>query len=108
MAIKSMTGFGSSEGESHDFGWTWQIKSVNGRGLDMRIRIPGMVDSLEIQVRKMISAALSRGNVTVSLELRQLAPDMAININQELLDKFQKIALNLAATKGMGPGGLER
>jgi len=64
-----MTGFASVRGRERGWTWTADIRSVNGRGLELRIRVPDWVDGLEPEIRKLLQARLARGNVTVNLRL---------------------------------------
>ena len=65
----SMTGFAASKGEGLGFNWAWDIRSVNGKGLDLRLRLPDWVEGLEALVRAETSRALTRGNVQINLKL---------------------------------------
>jgi uncharacterized protein (TIGR00255 family) len=67
MAIRSMTGFGRSDGQTNGIGWHWEIRSVNGRGLDLRLRLPPGYDGLEPRIRDAVGRRLTRGSVTVAL-----------------------------------------
>lgn len=67
--LQSMTGFASAQGTSGDFSWSWEIRGVNAKGLDLRIRVPDWIEGLETELRKRIGARLRRGNVTVNLRL---------------------------------------
>jgi hypothetical protein len=51
MALSSMTGFARGHGVSGSYAWAWEIKSVNGKGLDLRLRIPSGWDAIEAPVR---------------------------------------------------------
>ncbi len=64
-----MTGFAAVRGRERGWTWTADIRSVNGRGLELRIRVPDWVDGLEPGIRKLLQARLARGNVTVNLRL---------------------------------------
>ncbi len=79
--IKSMTGFASGKGEFGPHSWTWELRSVNGKGLDMRIRVPDWLSGLEAALRTLLSKSLSRGNVTLSLRISrdESQPDLALN-----------------------------
>ncbi|WP_249406330.1 YicC/YloC family endoribonuclease [Rhizobium sp. CFBP 13726] len=68
-SLQSMTGFARSEGTSGRNRFAWELRSVNGKGLDMRLRLPSGVDRLEQDVRKRISEQFSRGNLQVALSL---------------------------------------
>ncbi len=63
MALSSMTGFARGQGQSGPYAWGWEIKSVNAKGLDVRLRLPPGWDSVEAAARARASAALSRGTV---------------------------------------------
>ncbi|WP_037306810.1 YicC/YloC family endoribonuclease [Ruegeria halocynthiae] len=79
--IRSMTGFASDKGAFGSHSWTWELRSVNGKGLDMRLRVPEWLTGLEAALRAQLSKALSRGNVTLSLRLSrdETAPDIVLN-----------------------------
>ncbi|MGV6847820.1 MAG: YicC/YloC family endoribonuclease [Marinibacterium sp.] len=84
--IVSMTGFAAARGAWNGFSWQWDLRSVNARGLDVRIRIPDWLDGLEQAIRKDISAAVSRGNVSVTLRLSRADEDGALRLNAQNLD----------------------
>ena len=67
--LKSMTGFASATGTLDRWNWTWELRSVNGKGLDLRLRVPDWIDGLEIGLRKALTAVAARGNVTRSLRI---------------------------------------
>ena len=71
-----MTGFARASGSDGAAGWSWEVKSVNGRALDIRCRLPQGLERLDPAVRNAVSARLRRGNVTVGLRLSQ-APEAA-------------------------------
>ncbi len=68
MSISSMTGFARVEGAYEGWTWVWEVRSVNGRGLDIRMRLPNGFEALEPQVRAAAKSTLRRGNVQVSLQ----------------------------------------
>ncbi|MFN7224141.1 MAG: YicC/YloC family endoribonuclease [Paracoccaceae bacterium] len=65
----SMTGFAARKGQGAGYSWVWDIRSVNGKGLDLRLRLPDWVDGLELAIRAEVQKALSRGNVSLSLKV---------------------------------------
>ena len=85
MTLASMTGFARSEGAGttpSPWSWAWELRSVNGRGLELRFRLPGGFDALEPALRELAGKRLKRGNVTANLTIRReetprLAPDPA-------------------------------
>ncbi|WP_425083197.1 YicC/YloC family endoribonuclease [Ruegeria profundi] len=102
--IKSMTGFASGKGEFGLHSWTWELRSVNGKGLDMRIRVPDWLTGLEAALRAVLSKSLSRGNVTLSLRISrdESQPDLALNMvaMTAALDALQQTQA-MAEARGM-------
>ena len=78
--MKSMTGFASRGGavvvDGAASGWQWEIRSVNGRGRDLRLRLPDTIVGLEAALRPLLEARIARGSVTVSLRLEDSAVPM--------------------------------
>ncbi len=92
----SMTGFARSEGALGGFSWVWELRSVNGRGLELRFRLPSGFDALEPAFKDQAGKLLRRGNVTANLNVKReeqtrLAPDPAA------LEQVLALALDLAA-----------
>lgn len=65
----SMTGFAARRGAALGYAWMWDIRSVNGKGLDLRLRVPDWIDGLEIALRAELQKALGRGNVSLTLKV---------------------------------------
>ena len=86
MPLSSMTGFSRSEGEHEHASWTWEIKSVNGKGLDVRCRLPGGLERLEPVVRDAAQKRFKRGNISVNLTLSMRNNDGGYRINWNVLD----------------------
>ncbi len=78
-----MTGYASARGGFADWVWTWDIRSVNGRGLDLRPRVPDWIEGLEPAVRKAVQDRIARGNVTVSLRLSRISGSGTVTLNPE-------------------------
>jgi uncharacterized protein (TIGR00255 family) len=70
-ALASMTGFARTQGSDAGAAWAWELRSVNGRGLDLRLRLPPGFDSLEAGLRDLAGKRIARGHVSASLTLRQ-------------------------------------
>ena len=70
-ALASMTGFARAEGSAAGLAWVWELRSVNGRGLDLRLRLPAGWDALEPSLRETTGKALKRGNVTANLSVKR-------------------------------------
>jgi uncharacterized protein (TIGR00255 family) len=73
----SMTGFAARRGAGLGYGWTWDLRSVNGKGLDLRLRLPDWIEGLELAVRAELQKALTRGNVSLTLKVSQDGGDDA-------------------------------
>lgn len=69
MALQSMTGFARREGTSGRYRWAWELRSVNGKGLDLRLRLPPGLERIEVDIRRLISVQFSRGNLQANLSL---------------------------------------
>lgn len=82
----SMTGFAARRGAGAGYAWTWDIRSVNGKGLELRLRVPDWVDGLELALRAELQKAMGRGNVSLSLKLsRETGGAEALRVNEEIL-----------------------
>ena len=84
MAISGMTGFARVNGEADWGSWFWEARSVNGRGLDVRLNMPSGLEQVEQAVRKAASKALSRGNLQVALRI-ELSGSEGVTVNQAVL-----------------------
>ena len=112
MALQSMTGFSRAEGESGRFRWVWELRSVNGKGLDLRFRLPTGQEALEADCRTTAGAVLTRGNIQIALTLSALDERVEAVINEEALtallalkarlgDVIDPAPLSLSALLGM-------
>lgn len=79
--MESMTGFASAKGAAMGASWSWDLRSVNGKGFDLRIRVPEWIDGLEARLRSRLAAESLRGNVTLNLRLarEEGSPDLSVN-----------------------------
>jgi len=69
VTLNSMTAFSSADGGNAGINWRWDIRSVNARGLDLRLRLPGGLETLETRARNVLQQGLSRGSVNANLTL---------------------------------------
>jgi uncharacterized protein (TIGR00255 family) len=94
--IASMTGFARAEGATDQFAWAWELRSVNGRGLELRFRLPAGLDALEAALREQAGKLFRRGSITANLTLKR--PDAPkLVADPAALDQVLAIALDLAA-----------
>ena len=91
MSISSMTGFGRSEGRNGHLHWNWEAKSVNGRSLDVRIRVASGYDRLEIPAKKSVASILSRGSVSLILTIKVEREETKLKINQKLIEQVLEL-----------------
>jgi uncharacterized protein (TIGR00255 family) len=84
MTLSSMTGFARADGVSNTYGWGWELKSVNSKGLDLRLRIPPGWDAVEAAVRKLVSPVV-RGALYANLSVRREGVAPTVQINQPVL-----------------------
>ncbi|WP_372887431.1 YicC/YloC family endoribonuclease, partial [Shimia sp.] len=79
--LHSMTGFAALKGAAHGHSWGWDLRSVNAKGLDLRLRVPDWIDGLEPALRAGLGKALARGSVTLALRVQRddEAPQQALN-----------------------------
>ena len=87
-----MTGFARAEGGDGDLRWTWEVKSVNGRNLDIRVRVPSGFEALEPGVRTAVPERLKRGNVSIGLVLTRGQQPARARINKDLLEQVIVLA----------------
>jgi uncharacterized protein (TIGR00255 family) len=103
MTISSMTGFGRAAGTSGAWTYLWEVRAVNGKGLDVRLRLPGGMEDVEQRVRAVAARHLKRGNVQVSLKLDCDEPVAALRINQPALQAAVAAAHAVSAALGGAP-----
>ena len=84
--MHSMTAFASRTGRLGTVSWVWEMRGVNARGLDIRLRLPEGVTGLEQALRKSLSDAVARGNVSVSLRLSREETAQPLVVDQDQLD----------------------
>ncbi len=101
--IKSMTGFASASGAQSPFSWSWEVRSVNGRGLDLRLRVPDWVEGLETGLRKKLGAVAARGNVTCNLRLNREDGAGTLEVNEAQLETVLN-ALHQIEARAMDAG----
>lgn len=102
MTISSMTGFARTDGNAEGLVWAWEARSVNGRGLDVRLRLPPGFEAVEIPARELAAKALSRGNVSATLTLERQSASSGVRLNEPLLNDVIKAARRVAELAG-GP-----
>lgn len=103
MTLKSMTGFARRDGSTDGFAWHWEVRSVNGRGLDVRLRLAAGFESLETKVREAVAKALTRGNVSINLAVNRLTAASEIRLNEAALTQVVRAAARVRELTGGEP-----
>ncbi|WP_312019390.1 YicC/YloC family endoribonuclease [Yoonia sp.] len=100
-----MTAFASRSGSANGATWAWEVRSVNARGLDLRLRLPDGIEGLEADVRAAFTKVIKRGNISLSLRLtlNDDVPDLALDDAQlsrvlSALDQIQERAFTMGVT----------
>lgn len=101
--IRSMTGFASATGNLAPFSWAWELRAVNGKGQDMRLRVPDWIDGLEAGLRKKLGEATERGNITLSLRLSREDQSSGLAVNEAQLASVLE-ALAVIEARAMDAG----
>ncbi len=96
MALSSMTGFARSHGTSGPYAFEWELKSVNAKGFDLRLRLPQGWDELDAHAKKRAGEALARGTVYANLNVKRANATSTVRINEDVLNAVLKVAGQLA------------
>lgn len=107
MQIASMTGYARRDGRQGADSWTWELKSVNGRALEIRTRLPAGCDHLELPLRNAMAERLKRGNVSVTLTLARRAAGQRLAINEPLLEQVIVLMRGLEQRLDVAPPRLD-
>ncbi|GAK72403.1 hypothetical protein RRU01S_25_00930 [Agrobacterium rubi TR3 = NBRC 13261] len=107
MTLQSMTGFARSEGSCGRYRWAWELRSVNGKGLDLRLRLPTGMEMLETELRDIASKSLSRGNIQAGLSLSATEAKQEAVINRDALDAVLALKCDLGAVVSDAPLSLD-
>ena len=96
MALSSMTGFARSHGASGPYAFEWELKSVNAKGFDLRLRLPPGWDDIEAPAKKRAGELLARGTVYATLNVKRTNAVAQVRINEDVLAAVVKVAGQLA------------
>jgi uncharacterized protein (TIGR00255 family) len=97
----SMTGFAARKGQDAGASWVWDLRAVNGKGLDLRMRVPDWIDGLELALRGELQKALSRGNVSLTLRVtRDPSEAEALRVNPVALQAVLAALATVDAVAG--------
>jgi uncharacterized protein (TIGR00255 family) len=107
MTIKSMTGFARADGTAGLFSWHWELRSVNGRGLDIRLRVPPGFEGLEPRIREAAARRVSRGSLSVNLSAKRAHGQTEIRLNEIALKQVLAAVETLRAAVDVAPPSAE-
>jgi uncharacterized protein (TIGR00255 family) len=107
MALTSMTGFARAHGISGSYAWAWELKSVNGKGLDLRLRLPSGWDAIEVPVRARAAERLARGSIQAVLTVDRSGVTPVVRINTGVLDAILTTLRQLAPRIDASPPSLD-
>ena len=107
MTLKSMTGFARADGAAGQTRWHWEVRSVNGRGLDLRLRLPPGHEGLEPRVREAAAKRLTRGNVSITLAVKREEGVSQIRLNADVLQQVVTAAERVRIAVGGGSASVD-
>lgn len=107
MTVNSMTGFSRASGEHAPWRWTWELKSVNARGLDLRLRTPSGFDAVESEARARFPARLVRGAVYANLSAQRDAANPELRINETALETLRQAIARMPVDAGIRPASID-
>jgi uncharacterized protein (TIGR00255 family) len=107
MALSSMTGFARSHGVSGSYAWAWEIKSVNGKGLDLRLRLPPGWDAIEPGIRARAAETLARGSIQAGLTVERAGAAPVVRVNAAVLEAVLATARQLARQIESAPPSID-
>ena len=107
MALSSMTGFARGHGVTDSYAWAWEIKSVNGKGLDVRLRLPPGWDAIEAPARAKAAERLARGSIQANLTVERIGVLPIVRINTAVLEAILTTLRRLAQRIDAAPPSLD-
>ena len=105
--IQSMTGFGTSSGSEEGANWRWEIKGVNSKALDIKLRLPQGVEHLDAAIRAAVGEAVSRGTLHISLQMDQEAPAHRLTLDESTLAVVLNAARRIEEMSGFAPATVD-
>lgn len=107
MALVSMTGFADAQGARDQVRWRWETRSVNGRSLDLRLRMPFGFESIESAARMLANERFRRGNIQATLTIEPQEGARALKVDPAALAAAVKIAREIAQETGLAPARVD-
>ncbi|MBL8697369.1 MAG: YicC family protein [Alphaproteobacteria bacterium] len=107
MTVASMTGFARASGSDAQWRWAWEARSVNGRGLDLRLRLPPGLDRLDQPARAAATKRFQRGSLSLTLTLERIQAGVPLRLNRQRLDEYLAILRDVGTQGGLAPARLD-
>ncbi|MFD1279967.1 YicC/YloC family endoribonuclease, partial [Methylobacterium goesingense] len=107
MILSSMTGFARASGTTGPVQWAWEVRSVNGRGLDVRLRVPNGYDAVGEVARTALQKTLTRGQCQLNLSLTRADTAPRVRINEALLADLAAAIACVPRPEGIAPATLD-
>src|SRR3954452_11840904 len=107
MTLASMTGFARQAGQSGAWSWAWEVKTVNAKGFDLRLRLPPGFDVLEPAIRADVPKRIARGTCFASLTAQRAGSGIDIRINRPALDALLAALAEIPASANLQPSSLD-
>lgn len=107
MSLVSMTGFADAQGAFESLRWRWEVRSVNGRSLDLRLRIPPGMEGMEPAARILAAERFRRGNIQAGLTLDSPEGSRGLRVDTAALAQAVKLATRIAAESGLAPARVD-
>jgi uncharacterized protein (TIGR00255 family) len=107
MTLSSMTGFARASGASGPYRWSFELKSVNAKGLDLRLRVPPGFDRIEVEARARLGRALARGTCLATLSANREGATLQVRVNTPALTAIVSAVREAAEGMGLAPPTLD-
>jgi len=107
VAVSSMTGFARVEGQSDGFAWAWELRSVNGKALDLRFRLPPGYDALEVPLKARLAETAKRGSINATLSISEQSKPASLRINETVLTQVLDLMRALEGRLDAAPPRLD-
>lgn len=107
MALQSMTGFARASAEQNGAAIAWEIRSVNGKGLEIRLRLPPGCERIEQPARQTVQKRFARGNLQATLSVSRVGNAARPVVNEELLNDLATLARRLSEQFGVSPASAD-
>jgi len=107
MTVVSMTGFAEAHGAHEAARWRWEVKSVNGRGLELRLRMPPGFDGIEIAARTLAAERFKRGNIQATLTMEPREETRGLKVDPVALNAAVRLAKQIEDETGLAPARVD-